>query len=533
MIELCGSCLPEGGRSLDRDYVVLYDVQASGACTAFLRVFKDGKPTDTTLDGVTAYSARGEVRTKCPEQSVEVDTAAMENLLGQVRDAVINNTTVLKAEIDEMQSAVTTAIGNVIATIDDGIEVTATQNGVWQVEVTNPTDLDALATKIATALDNLNVTIAGQAANLNVNVVNDKLVVTVDNFPTPIDYTTLLEEIRDKKDAEMLYTGRIVYDADGTPHSNLIEWTGMVTDKDGNATEVQKWIFNVSGNTVTPHTLTSGQYLDFPHSKDYEYVVLYDSREEGFERKLVKTITHTGKGTAPVYFTAVELTSFDYTQGLNFELADNPIVNGGMINTTYNDYDNTANYINIDSLLDDTGQSVSPILNPNNSKLNLSTYNPDAQWIFKGLNILPDGAEWTINIYGLAPISGICKPFIRRFKDNIPDGDFELDGVTPYTTQYTVTSSCSNSVSLKDIRRKLQTLIDKTTNATRYKEYTSSNGVEGTNIVVTFIEGTGTVSFGTDSFSLDASKHYRSEPMDGEVWVDANAGAKYHISWRA
>ncbi len=96
-----------------------------------------------------------------------------------------------------MQTAVTDKIQEVVATIDDGIEVTATQTGEWTVTVANPTDLDALAEKIASALDNLNVTIAGQTADLNVNVTNDKLTVTVDNLPTPIDNSQVLADILD------------------------------------------------------------------------------------------------------------------------------------------------------------------------------------------------------------------------------------------------------------------------------------------------------------------------------------------------
>ncbi len=120
------------------------------------------------------------------------------NLLKEIKQAIENNTSVLKAELDEMQTAVTNTIQEVIASIDDGIEVTATQKGKWQVEVINPTDLvdlNNLADKIATALKGLEVTIAGQRADLNVNITNDKLTVTVDNFPQPQNYSDDLTDI--------------------------------------------------------------------------------------------------------------------------------------------------------------------------------------------------------------------------------------------------------------------------------------------------------------------------------------------------
>lgn len=187
-----------------------------------------------------------------------------EDITRPIVDAITDSNSALQQEIADASEAIETAITDVVATIDDGIDVNATQAGTWTIDTGSSIDAQDLADKIADALAGLNVTVDNIPTTYDVNVTNDAITVTVDNFPEATDYTTLLEEIRDKKDAEMAYTGRIVYDADGTPHSNLIEWTGIVTDKDGNATEVQKWVFDVSGDTVVPYTLTAGQYLDFP-----------------------------------------------------------------------------------------------------------------------------------------------------------------------------------------------------------------------------------------------------------------------------
>ncbi len=143
-------------------------------------------------------------------------------LLAEIKQAIENNTSVLKAELDEMQTAVTDTIQEVIASIDDGIEVTATQKGKWQVEVTNPTDLDELAGKITKALENLNVTIAGQKADLNVNITNDKLTVTVDNFPQPQNYTDSLTSIIAKLE-KLQQTIK---------QQNQVVWSGKYTSKE-------------------------------------------------------------------------------------------------------------------------------------------------------------------------------------------------------------------------------------------------------------------------------------------------------------
>ncbi len=235
-------------------------------------------------------------------------------LLEQIKTAIINNTTVLKAELDEMQTAVTSTIAEVIATIDDGIEVTATQKGKWIVEVSNPTDLDALAEKVAGALDNLNVTIAGQKADLNVNVTNDKLTVTVDNFPTPTDYSAQLEAIKTAIENQANTNNANKAKVCKTHLEQYTTETTTLTDKKDITVTVRKGTVDISVNGA--NAVTFGQTND-------EDVTIY------------KTEKHNGNVTVTGNANAQYLV--EYTDNCDAGATDNTTTDNGGDNGTDND----------------------------------------------------------------------------------------------------------------------------------------------------------------------------------------------------
>lgn len=135
---------------------------------------------------------------------------------------------------------------------------------------------------------------------------------------------------------------------------------------------------------------------------------------------------------------------------------------------------------------------------------------------------------------------GACIPFIRVLKDNTVVNSLDLNG-NPYTVAGTPQVSCGEQLvsvsNLDTIETNLDSLINKQTNATNYNEVTDGvtvTTVTGTEIVVTFFNGTGsfTLNSGTP-VSLDSTRQYRSEFMDGTVVVTPDVGSDYHVSWRA
>lgn len=401
-------------------------------------------------------------------------------LLTEIRDAVINNTAVLKAELDELDLS----IQGVIATIDDGIAVTATQAGTWTIDVGNT---GVLATDIANALNNLNVIINGQVAPLSVNIDTQPITVTVAN-PMDLSATnTLLTQILNKADIEKDdYEYLILYDQ----------------QPDTTTTE-NKTIHGIIGDI----TFQVNQWTAFP-------------------------VTWQNTNGTPVG-------SFTFVSALGQHLHNTYTGGSGNTGNTFGarkDSSHAPAIGSINGTVSFSNASSPDFFVPNGVS---------SVELFTGTGLGTGDAHFTnVHISATADVTtttqGACVPFIRVLKDNTVVGSLDLIG-NPYTVTGTVQVSCgepSVSVSNLDaIEAKLDSLINKQTNATNYKEVTDGttvSTVSGSNIVVTFYEGAGTFTLnGTTPVNLDASKQYRSEPMDGTVVVTPGTGAKYHVSWRA
>lgn len=397
-------------------------------------------------------------------------------LLTEIRDAVINNTAVLKAELDELDLS----IQGVIATIDDGIAVTATQAGTWTIDVGNT---GVLATDIANALNNLNVVINGQVAPLTVDITNQPITVTVAN---PMDLTAtnalLTQILNDEKDD---YEYLILYDK----------------QPDTTTTE-NKTIHGIIGDL----TLQVNQWTSFPvtwQNTDGTPVGSFNPHP------FLYRINNTYTGGSGITSNTLGVRK-DSTHSAVFGSTNSTI----SINNTSNPEFFVTNSVSAVELFTGT-----------------NTGTGDANFTNVFISAVADVTVTT---------QGACVPFIRVLKDNTVVGSLDLNG-NPYTVIGTPQVSCgepSVSVSNLDaIETKLDNLISKQTNATNYSEVTDGTTVStvaGSSIVVAFYEGTGTFTLnGGSPISLDANRQYRTDLMDGDVVVTPNAGAKYHVSWRS
>lgn len=511
------------------DYLDIQQAEVQMNCNPFIRRFKNNQPDgDFELDGITPYTVAGEVlpKSKCDSNSsgsssgdttVNVDFTATNDLLGQIRDGIANNTAVLKQELDELELAVTAKIDEVIAKLNAGVDVNATQAGTWEVTVTNPTpatDLSNLANDIASALDGLNVTVSNFPAQFDVNVVNDKIVVTVDNLPVIPKDVEVREVCVESQD---ITNGEIYINT---------EYPQVLAYNDPNGTGINR-VFGSGLDTVALPTYKS--YLSS--------ITIYDSNDPNVQT--VVTLPEEKRVTILENATPI-ISPLEWLEKWHTIMAeyhtDFPPLESFKVTADYNIIlpINYPNLMGIPQVLYDTllGNGlyrfkISVEINGSASSIHPFQFDTRTSSGYQSIvNTTVTGKALQHIIYG--ETGQTVSSYLTA-----KDGTTVLTGEVVDCPIQEV--NVSNQVDLTTLEAAVQALVDKKSNADSYVQVidgTTSTTATGTNIVVAFYKGTGSFTLnGGSAISLNADNQYRSEVMDGTVTVTPDAGSEYHVSY--